>query len=331
MQPDKTKTSNPNAQLIKRRFPTGPCILRFQAQRRDGTPGGVIDALVLTVADTSSAPINGRPTGQVKAYYIDPTLGNEPRALIRNLATENGIDPNAYDATTFNVLKEAEILPLPHAGQIKAEVERIVNVVREGLIDRTADMAAQVSALDARVVGAMARIDAMPGSAEVNGLRLDLAAVRNLAEGAMVSAENLLAEERIQFAADRAALEERLEGMSVKLREMDRLYQEMRRDIQVLLANDIHDARTAHADDAPLPAISSPLIPAAAPQDPMLLAYIDSLKGLNFAQMKKEYSAVTGEELGRGNPKNWSMAQYRQHLIDHRARQLLSQQADSAA
>lgn len=316
--------ANPNAQLIKNRFPTGPCLLRFTSRDRNGTERGVTHALVLTVHDGTSAALGSKPTGLIRAFYIDPTLGNEPRALVRNVGTEDGVDPNAYDATTFNVLKDAEILPLPHAGQIREQVEYVVNLVRDGLVDRTAEMTANVAALDARVSGALARIDGLPGSAEVNGLKLDLQAVRNLAEAAVRSTEALLVEERRLFLETKSALEERLAGVSLKLANMDRLYQEMRADIHTMLQAD-QDVRAIEA------AKSEALSRAASAATLSLDDYAQHVANMNYAQLVKELRTQFNFVVPRDNPDGHTVATLKSKAQELYARQKLAQQGQQQA
>lgn len=316
--------ANPNAQLIKNRFPTGPCLLRFTSRDRNGTERGVTHALVLTVHDGTSAALGSKPTGLIRAFYIDPTLGNEPRALVRNVGTEDGVDPNAYDATTFNVLKDAEVLPLPHAGQIRAQVEYVVNLVRDGLVDRTAEMTANVAALDARVSGALARIDSLPGSAEVNGLKLDLQAVRNLAEAAVRSTEALLVEERKTFLETKSALEERLAGLSVQVRDMDRLYKEMRADIRTMLQAD-SDVKIIEA------AKSEALSQAAAVATLGLDDYALYVANMGYLQIVKELRIRFGFTFPKDNPNGYTADVLKSKAQELYARQKLAQQGQQQA
>lgn len=315
---------NPNAQLIKNRFPTGPCLLKFQSRDRNGTERGTTHALVLTVQDGTSAALGSKPSGLIKAFYIDPTLGNEPRALMRNVGTEDGVDPNAYDATTFNVLKDAEILPLPHTGQIREEVERVVNLVRDGLVDRTSEMVRDVAALEARVTGALARIDALPGSAEVNALRLDIAAVRNLADAAVRSTEALLVEERKTFLETKSALEERLAGMSLKLANMDRLYQEMRADIRTMLQA---DADVQIIETAKKEALSQ----AASAATLSLDEYAARVEGMGYLQLVKELRVQFGFTFPKDNPDGYTAAILKEKAQSLYSRQKLAEQGQQQA
>lgn len=176
------------AQIIASKFPTQVCLLRFRSTVADHnevrtspfwTTAIVLSVLPRTV-ERKKPDGSTKLGGTIEAFVVIPERGNDVKKLVRNLDNEDS--GQVYDALTFNMLKESEIILLPTQEHVRDVVVGVVNAIKDGLVDRSVQATQAAGEAHAAVEALKLRIESLPVVDDYRKMEKEFAGIKLLAD-----------------------------------------------------------------------------------------------------------------------------------------------------
>lgn len=228
------------AQIIKSKFPTQPCLLRFHLERTlDGkriVSQHPTVAFVHTILDeTYMAPGDVR-RGKIKAFLVVPELGREVKEIFRNLDLEESNNDKAFDPLTFNVLRNSEIVLVPTTDLMRETILGLLHQMKDGFVNHAAEAMKVAGDVGSKLDALALRVAGMPGHEAMAALQTDMLAVRALAETGRVQMEAVLATANRELTVREERLAQRERALESRMAAIEEVLTSLRADVRTMYA-----------------------------------------------------------------------------------------------
>jgi hypothetical protein len=235
---------NRPAQVIKRKFPTVPCILKFHLEKTvDGKTfasphqtEAVVQTILRKTHKVTLADGTVVERGMIEAFLVIPERGNEVKKIQRNLDLEDSNSEKNYDPLTYQVLKNSEIELVPTTAYQRDVIRELLNQMKDGFADHAAEAMKRAGDVGSALNALTLRVAAMPGHEAMSATQKDVQAVRALAETSHTQIEGVIAAAMRTLDAREARLAERESALAARMASIEETLGALRTDVRTLHA-----------------------------------------------------------------------------------------------